>query len=212
MFKNRLDASEKLSSKLEKFKEEDTILLPIPRGGLEIAYSPIKKYGFKWDLIIPRKIGAPHNKEVAIGAVLVDGTFFVDEYYRYVLGISNEYIENEVTKQIIEIKRRMDLYKGNDEFPEVDGKTAILIDDGIATGFTIIAAIESIKKHGANKIVIATPVAPMEIYNSLSKLADEVICLMTPENFMAVGYYYEVFEQLTDVDVLRIIEDLKDDV
>jgi len=156
MFLDRFDAGKKLIESLEKFKDEDLIVLAVPRGGLEIAYDTIKRFGFKWDLIIPRKIGAPHNKEVAIGAVSVDGSYFINDQYVQMLGISQEYIEKEVTDQINEIKRRMKEYRGKDTFPDVKDKTVIIID-GIATGFTILAVIKAIKKQGAKKIILAIP-------------------------------------------------------
>lgn len=209
MFKDRKDAGKKLSVELEQFKDENSIILAIPRGGIEVAYESIKKFGFQWDLIIPRKIGAPHNKEVAIGAVSADGTYFVNESYVNMLNISREYIEEEVSLQINEIKRRMKEYKGNEMFPDVKGKTVIIVDDGIATGFTILAAIKSVKKQGSKKIVVATPVALKDTVEELEQVVDKVICLITPDIFHAVGLYYEDFEQVTDQEVFRIINDLR---
>lgn len=208
VFLDRKDAGEKLSSVLEKFKNEEVIILAIPRGGLEIAYDTIKKFHFQWDLIIPRKIGAPQNKEVAIGAVSVDGSYLVDDYYVKMLHISQEYIEQEVSEQTYEIKRRMREYRGKDTFPEVKNKTAIIIDDGIATGFTILAAIKSVKKQGAKKIVLAVPVGPKEKIEKFKELVDEVICIHIPENFSAVGVYYTNFEQFTDQEVFEAIDKL----
>lgn len=209
MFLDRKDAGKKLSDKLDKFKNEDLIVLIVPRGGLEIAYDTVKKYNYEWDLIISRKIGAPNNKEVAIGAVSVDGSYFVSDYYVGVLDISEEYIEQEVSKQINEIKRRMKVYREKDAFPEVKDKTVIIIDDGIATGFTILAAIKSVKKQGAKKIILAIPVGPKETIEEFKEFADEIICLYVPDDFYAVGAYYMNFEQVTDEEVFKIINELK---
>ena len=209
MFLDRMDAGEKLADSLYKFKDEDVIVLAVPRGGLAIAYDTIKRFGLKWDLIIPRKIGAPHNKEFAIGAVSVDGSYFINSEYVKMLGISQDYIEKEVLEQISEIKRRMKEYRGKDTFPEVKDKTVIIIDDGIATGFTILAVIKAVKKQGAKKIILAIPVGPRETIEEFKEIVDEVICLYIPEKFYAVGSYYENFEQVTDAEVFKIIHELR---
>lgn len=209
LFLDRMDAGEKLTDSLYKFKDEYVIVLAVPRGGLEIAYDTIKKFGLKWDLIIPRKIGAPHNKEFAIGAVSVDGSYFLNNDYVQMFGISQDYIENEVLEQIKEIKRRMKEYRGVDTFPEVKDKTVIIIDDGIATGFTILAVIKAVKKQGAKKIILAIPVGPRETIEEFKELVDEVICLYIPDEFYAVGSYYVNFEQVTDEQVFKIIKELR---
>ena len=209
MFVDRKDAGEKLSIALKKFKDENPIVLAIPRGGIVTAYETIKKLGFQWDLIIPRKIGLPHNKEVAIGAVSLDGTYILNEEYIDMLNISQEYIKKEVFEQIEEMKRRLNKYKGNENFPNVKNKTVLIIDDGIATGFTIQAAIKSIKKHNAKKIILAVPVGPQDTISLLEKIVDEVICLHIPYEFYAVGSYYKRFEQTTDEEVINIVHELK---
>ena len=209
MFVDRKDAGEKLSIELEKFKDENPIVLAIPRGGIVTAYETIKKFGFEWDLIIPRKIGLPHNKEIAIGAISLDETYLFNEKYIDMLNISQEYIKKEVFEQTEEIKRRLNKYKGNENFPDVKNKTVIIIDDGIATGFTIQAAIKSIKKHDAKKIILAVPVAPQDTISLLEKIVDEVICLFIPDEFYAVGLHYKSFEQTTDEEVFNIVRELK---
>ena len=209
MFVDRKDAGEKLSIELEKFKDENPIILAIPRGGIVTACETIKKFGFEWDLIIPRKIGLPHNKEIAIGAISLDETYLFNEKYLDMLNISQEYIKKEVFEQTEEIKRRLNKYKGNENFPDVKNKTVIIIDDGIATGFTIQVAIKLIKKHDAKKIILAVPVAPQDTISLLEKIVDEVICLFIPDEFYAVGSYYKSFEQTTDEEVFNIVRKLK---
>jgi putative phosphoribosyl transferase len=208
MFIDRKDAGEKLSISLEKFKDENPIILAIPRGGIVTAYETINKFGFEWDLIIPRKIGAPHNKEVAIGAVSLDGTYLLNEEFISILNISQDYINNEVFEQTEEIKRRLLKYTGSENFPNVEGKVVIIIDDGIATGFTIQAAIKSLKKHNPKKIILAIPVAPQDVITQLGKNVDEIICLEIPDEFYAVGLHYKSFEQTTDEEVFNIINEL----
>lgn len=209
MFIDRKDAGEKLSIELEKFKDESPIVLAIPRGGIVTAYETIKKFGLQWDLIIPRKIGLPHNKEIAIGAISLDETYLFNEKYIDMLNISQDYIKKEVFEQTNEIKRRLNKYKGNENFPDVKNKTVIIIDDGIATGFTIQAAIKSIKKYDPKKIILAVPVAPQDTITLLEKIVDEVICLFIPNEFYAVGLYYKSFEQTTDEEVFNIVRELK---
>lgn len=209
MFLNRYDAGEKLAEKLEKFKDEDVVVLAIPRGGVEAAYNTIKKFNFKWDLITPRKIGAPHNEEVAIGAVSMDGTYVLDEKIVQYFNIPEEYVKKQVASELIEIKRRLREYRGNEDPPDVKNKVVIVIDDGIATGFTLLAAIESIKKLQARKIIIAVPVAPTETVERFSKIVDEVICLLVPSEFYAVGMYYENFSQVTDKELFNVMDKLK---
>ncbi|WP_027623846.1 phosphoribosyltransferase [Clostridium lundense] len=208
MFLNREDAGKQLSLKIEKFKEEDPIILAIPRGGLEVAYESIRKFHFPWDFIITRKIGATHNKEFAIGAVCSDGTYFVDENYEKTFNISKEYIKNEVLIEKTEIHRRIKDYRGNRPFVDIRNKTVIIMDDGIATGFTIMAAIKSLKKQGAKKIIIAIPVLPKSTLYKLKSMVDEVIYLIAPEEFYAVGLYYKDFPQITDELLTLLIENL----
>lgn len=209
IFLDRDDAGKKLAGKLEKYKDEDAIVLAVPRGGVIIAYETIKRFGYKWDLIIPRKIGAPHNKEIAIGAVSSDGTYFVNDYYVSGLGITKEYIEQEVSEQVNEIKRRLKEYRGSEDLPELKNKTVIVIDDGIATGFTILAAIKSIKKHEAKKVVLAVPVSPRETYEEFKEIVDEFVCLYIPQDFYAVGAYYNNFAQVEDDEIFKIIDELR---
>lgn len=208
MFTDRFDAGKQLAKELEKFKNDNTIVLAVPRGGMVVAYEAIRQFGFEWDLIIPRKIGAPQNKEVAIGAVSADGSYFVDDYYVDMLGVSQKYIEKEIAAEVKEIKRRMKEYRGRDEFPDVKGKTAIIVDDGIATGFTILAAVQSVQMQGAAKTILAVPVAPRETVENFSELVDEVICLLIPDEFYAVGMHYENFEQVSDEEVFDIMKEL----
>lgn len=208
MFEDRNDAGEKLAIKLEKFKDDNPIILAIPRGGIVTAYESIKKFGFKWDLIIPRKLGAPHNKEIAIGAISFDGTYLLNQEFIDLLHIPNEYIDKAIYEQTEEIKRRLIKYKGNESYPDIKNKTVILIDDGIATGFTIQAAIESIRKHNPKKIVLAVPVAPQDTITHLEKIVDEIICLQIPNKFYAVGLHYRNFEQTSDEEVINLINEL----
>lgn len=209
MFTDRKDAGRQLLKELERFRNESPLILAVPRGGVIIAHEIIKELGLEWDLIIPHKIGAPHNKEVAVGAVSYDGSYFTDQNYVAMLGISDRYIEEEAAFQLDEIKRRMREYKGTDDFPDVRDRTVIIVDDGIATGFTILAAIKSVRKQGANKVIIAVPVAPKDTVERLSREVNEVICLEVPDEFYAVGMHYTNFSEVADEEISTIMDDLR---
>ncbi len=204
MFKNRKAAGIELSKHLNEYAGQDTVLLAIPRGGALVANAIRKTLKCEWDLIIPRKLGAPFNREIAIGAVTQDGTLLLDEEMILYLDVSKEYIEKEKENQINEIKRRMRLYMGAREPVSIKSKKVIVVDDGIATGFTIKAAIKSIQKSGASEIVIAVPVAPSDVVEDLLEIVDKVVCLESPYPFYAVGMFYEDFHQTTDNEVIEL--------
>jgi putative phosphoribosyl transferase len=204
MYRNRREAGEELASHLKDYKGKDTVVLAIPRGGAIVAHVIKEALGCDWDLIIPRKLGAPFNKEIAIGAITQDGTMMLDQEMIEYLGVSREYIEREKKEQIEEITRRMKIYKGERKQLPLKGKNVILVDDGIATGFTIKAAIRSIRNSGAAQLIIAVPVAPSDVVEELLEEVDRVVCLESPYPFYAVGMYYEDFHQTTDQEVIEL--------
>lgn len=204
MFENRRTAGLELAKHLKDYHGEDVVILAVPRGGALVASAIREKLGCQWDLIIPRKLGAPFNREIAIGAVTQDGTLLLDEEMIKYLNVSREYIEKEKKAQIEEIKRRMKLYMGDRDPVPIKGKRVILVDDGIATGFTIKAAIKSIQKAGATEIVIAVPVAPSDVVEDLLEVVDRVVCLESPYPFYAVGMFYEDFHETSDSEVIEL--------
>ena len=139
----------------------------------------------------------------------MDGSYFVNNDYVKMLGTSQQYIDQEVLEQTNEIKRRMKEYRGTDTFPHIKDKTVIIMDDGIATGFTILAVVKSVKKQGAKKIILAIPVGPRETIEEFEEIVDEVICLYVPEEFYAVGPHYMDFQQVTDEEVFKIMKELR---
>ncbi len=210
LFKDRIQAGQELAKKLLKYKDKDIIILAIPRGGVVIAYEIAKALNSPLDLIIPRKIGAPYQPELAIGAVTQDGTIILNEDIVNYLPIPNGYIEAEAEKQKLEIERRLIKYRGNAIEPNVENKIVIIVDDGIATGATMLAAIASIRKKNPLEIVVAIPVAPAETLKKIKEYADEIVCLYTPEPFFAIGQFYEKFEQLEDEEVIEILNKSKE--
>ncbi len=205
-YKDRRAAGEKLAEELLKLNIDNALVLGIPRGGIVVAAGVAKKLKFPLDIIIPRKVGAPFNPEIAVGAVTQDGTVFLNRLVMDVYKISRGEIDGLVDEQVEEIKRRMVKYRGRDDYRYDKGKTIILVDDGIATGFTVKAAIASIKNIFAPvKIILAVPVAPPDVVSALADEVDELVCPLTPDNFYAVGQFYEQFEQTGDEEVRELL-------
>ncbi len=206
IFKDRIDAGKQLAEKLVKYKDNSkAIVLGLPRGGLPVAYEVVKKINLPLDLIVTRKIGAPENPEFALGAIDEYGQgFFNEDYSQY-----QEHINKEIEKEKKEAQRRLKLYRGDREELELKDKTAILVDDGIATGATMRAAIKSVKAKGADKVVVAVPTTARDSAEIINKEADELIYLDAPALFGAVGAFYENFGQTEDQEVIKIMRETK---
>ncbi|MFH2136601.1 MAG: phosphoribosyltransferase [Patescibacteria group bacterium] len=207
IFKNRLEAGQKLALTLDKFKDKpDTIILALPRGGVIVGYEIARKLNLPLDIVVPRKIGAPENPEFAIGAITETGEGVFDEITIGAYGITESYLQNEIKKEKAEAERRLKLYRGSRPALNLKNKTAILVDDGLATGLTMRAAIKSVKRLGAAKIVAATPVTSPEAAELVKKEVDEIIYLEAPAFFGAVGSFYEKFGQTTDDEVIDLLK------
>ncbi len=207
VFSDRVEAGRRLASKLVDFApSKDSIVLAIPRGGLVVGYEIAKVLRIPLDIIIPRKIGAPGNPELAIGAVTEDGTIILDRKLVEYLSVSTAYIEEESGRQRIEIERRLRLYRGAGPNPNLENRHVIIVDDGVATGSTIKAALASVRKRRAKSVVIAVPVGPPSTIMELEEDADRVVCLFTPEPFYAIGQFYTNFTQTTDDEVIRLLK------
>ncbi|MCP8317418.1 MAG: phosphoribosyltransferase [archaeon] len=209
MFRDRKEAGKFLAEALSEYKDKNPIVLAIPRGGVIVAYEVAKALNAPLDLIIPRKIGAPNQPELAIGAVTEDGTTILNQDILQYLRVPDEYIKEEVKNQVEEIKRRMKKYLGDKLRLSIEGKVTILVDDGVATGATIKAAIASIRKRKPALTVLAIPVGPQDTIEELRREVDEVICLMTPEPFFAIGQFYKSFEQTSDEEVIEILNKME---
>lgn len=206
MFKNRQDAANQLLPELEKYKgNKDAIILAIPRGALEIGAVLRDKLDLPLDIVVTKKIGAPGNEEYAIGAVGPDGekqiNADVTRYYK----IPKEYIDDEAQRLKHVIKRRYEDYRGDPNPPDLKGKICIVVDDGIATGFTTLAAVQYIRRQKPKKIVLAVPVSAVDSYEKLKKEADEMICLSVRDDFFAVGQFYDIFGQVEDDEAIKLL-------
>jgi putative phosphoribosyl transferase len=212
-FKDRVEAGKALVGALEHLRGTDCIVLAIPRGGVVVAYEVADAFGWELDVIVPRKLRAPGQEELAIGAVASWGDHerMLDSPTTAMLRVSPEYIEHEVALQLSEINRRLVAYRGTTEPPNIAGRTVILVDDGIATGYTTRAAAVAARNLKASKIILAVPVGPPDSVEAIRKYVDELVCLKTPIPFMAVGYWYRDFEQVSDAEVIRLLEKARED-
>ena len=207
IFRNREDAGRQLAAELMRFKDEHPCILALPRGGVPIAFEVARALQAPLDLVLVRKIGAPDQPELAVAAV-VDGKrpeLVLNRRIANAVGVSDEYLAAHESLELMEIERRRRLYLAGRDRLNVEGKTAIIIDDGIATGATVRAAIYATRRARPKRIVVATPVAPVDTVAALRKEADEVVVLEEPEYFGAIGYYYRDFTQLTDAEVREIM-------
>ena len=207
LFADRTDAGRRLADALLFLKgRPDLLILGVPRGGVVVGAEIARALQAPLDVVIARKIGAPGNPELAIGAVAADGTTVLDESLVAQLGVSQDYIEMTTERERAEIERRLRAYRGDRPPPEVTGKTAVVADDGVATGATTLAAIRSLRKQEPRELILAVPVGPPDTVEMLSREVDRAVVLSTPEPFWAVGAFYRRFEQTTDqqvVDLLR---------
>jgi putative phosphoribosyl transferase len=204
VFNDRKEAGRMLALKLMDYSEKG-IVLAIPRGGTIVGYEVAHKLRVPLDIVAPRKIRAPNNPELAIGAVTEDGTINLDRRLVEYLGVSESYIKEEGERQRLEIKRRLRLYRGDTSFPNLKGLHVILVDDGIATGATVRAALASIRKKAPKSVVLAVPVAPPSTIRNLKSEADDIVYLSAPEPFYAIGQFYREFAQTNDEEVKRLL-------
>lgn len=205
-FSDRVDAGKRLAEALANFHGKNAAVLAIPRGGVVVGYEIAMALVLPLDVIVPHKLGAPDNPELAIGAIAEDGSTVLDNQLITYLGVCSGYIEEESERQRQEIARRMQVYREGNPPVNLSGKDVIVVDDGIATGATMKAALASVKNRGAKSVTVAVPVGPPQTITELKRLADKVVCLYTPEYFQAIGQFYEDFNQTSDEEVIRLLK------
>jgi predicted phosphoribosyltransferase len=208
MFKNREEAAFVLAKELIKYKGTEAVVVSIPRGGVPIGMQLAKELKLPLEVVLSKKIGHPLNKEFAIGAVTLDGVVLND----IAQDISEEYIKNEIARIRDLLKQRQEAFYGNVKPLSLSGKTVILVDDGAATGSTLLSCVSLLQKQLPKKIVVAIPVAPPSVCKKIeqSKLVDSLICVLKPYNFSAVGQFYSNFNQVSNEAVIAMLKSFRE--
>ena len=205
-FPNRAEAGRLLAQKLSKYTgRDDVIVLGLPRGGVPVAYEVARALGVPLDVFIVRKLGVPGFEELAVGAIASGGVRVLNEDVMRALPNVDEIIELVTAREAAEMERREKSYRDGRPAPELRDRTVILVDDGLATGATMRAAVKALRQRGAAKIVVAVPVGPPDTCREFEDVADETVCATAPEFFQAVGQYYEDFSQTTDDEVRELL-------
>jgi predicted phosphoribosyltransferase len=207
IFADRAEAGRRLAERLNAYaRKPGTLVLGLPRGGVVTAYEVAKALELPLDVFIVRKLGTPGQKELAMGAVASGGIRVLNREVTEALGLGQADIDAAAGEEQAEIHRRERLYRGGRPAPELEGKTVLLVDDGLATGSTMYAATLAIRRRHPAGVVVAVPVAPPEVCEEFRFTADEVVCLVTPDDFRAVGTWYRNFSQTTDEEVQRLLQ------
>jgi putative phosphoribosyl transferase len=207
LFADRAEAGRALAARLRGRKLADPVVLAMPRGGVPVAAEIARALGCPLDLVLVRKIGVPGQRELAVAAVVDGGApeLVINEDVAAAAGLRRSYLEAEARRELAEIERRRSVYLGGRARAALAGRTLVLVDDGIATGASIRAAIAALRRQSPGALLIAVPVAPRETVEALAAEVDEVVCLETPEPFYAIGLHYRDFHQLEDAEVVRLL-------
>ena len=207
LFHDRIEAGRLLAAILGRYASRAGVLvLGLPRGGVPVAFEVAKSLDAPLDIFVVRKLGLPGDEELAMGAVASGNVRVINEQVVRSFGVSDDVVDAVAEKEEMELKRRELLYRGDAPAPDATGKTVLLVDDGIATGSTMRAAVAALQRQRPSRIIVAVPVAPPSTCKELQSEADEVVSVMTPEPFYAVGQWYEIFDQTTDKEVRELYE------
>ena len=206
MFEDRVDAGRALAGLLQEYKgRKDIVVLALPRGGVPVGAEVARALDAPLDVLIVRKLGVPMQPELAMGAIASGGARHLNDELIEICGITPKQIENVVARETLELQRRERLYRGDRAPLEVRDRTLIVVDDGIATGASMIAAVSALRRLAPAAIVVAVPVAPPDTAAHLQDLVDRFVCVETPPNFRAVGQFYRRFDQTTDEEVRKLL-------
>lgn len=207
LFRDRIEAGQRLAIALKEYKDaQNVIIIALPRGGVVVGYEAAQALHLPLDIVCPRKIGAPFNPEFAIGAITETGEGIFSEEIVTELGVSQEYLTEATERERKEALWRLNHYRKNRPSRALKGKKVIIVDDGLATGSTMRAAIKTVRAEEAEEVIMAIPVAPPDTLRRLEKEVDRSICLAVPSSFFAVGQFYDQFGQTTDEEVIALLE------
>jgi putative phosphoribosyl transferase len=207
MYRDRVDAGQQLAKELVHYaNREDVLILGIPRGGVPVAFEVAQALRAPLDIVLVRKLGTPGQEELAMGAIASGGIRILNQQLVAELGITDEQVADAIATQEAELQRRERLYRGSHPSISVKGKIVILVDDGIATGSSVLAAVDALRKLEPKKIVVAVPVAPSHADEQIKRVADEFVCVHKPEWFFGIGQFYENFSQTEDSEVHALLE------
>jgi hypothetical protein len=207
MFANREAAARRLAHELKGFDLQDPVVFAIPRGGVAIGVVLARELGAELDVVLSRKLRAPGQPELAIGAIAEDGTVYLNAFARRMTGATDEYLAAERQLQLDEIARRSKLIRAVRPRALLKDRSVIITDDGIATGSTVIAALEVIRTQQPRELIVAVPVAPPDRLEEIGQRCDRVVCLLAPASFMAIGQFYDEFEQVDDERMIELLRE-----
>lgn len=211
MFNDRRDAGEQLAKALLEFTNSATVVLALPRGGVPVAREVALQLGLPLDVLICRKLGVPGHEEFAFGAIAEGGVRYIDSETVRSVGLTQLDVDRVLREESVALQQRIQKFRGNSSLQSLRGKTALIVDDGLATGATARAACLAARHFGAERVVVAVPVGPRGTQTSIPE-ADEVICLNTPALFLAVGNHYENFDQVQDAEIMQILKQAKEPI
>jgi putative phosphoribosyl transferase len=205
-FEDRRDAGRRLAGKLSRFEDERTVVFALPRGGVPVGYEISRFLGAPLDVFVSRKLGAPGQPEFGIGAVAAGGVRVLNEDVVRRLGIPDDYVQKITAQELAEVGRRLRYFRGERPETEVGGRTAILVDDGLATGVTARAAVQALRLRKPRRLVLAAPVCAAQTADVLLRTVDDLVCLESPSDLGAIGFWYRNFEQTSDEEVVELLE------
>ena len=206
IFQDRQEAGRLLAERLSRYRDEKPVVLVLPRGGVVVGYEIAHALGTSLDVVVVRKLGTPGQPELALGAIAPGGVYVLNEDVVGWLELSEDEVEQMASQEAREMERRMRLFRGDRPEPPLKGRTVIVVDDGIATGMTVRAAIEYLQQQEPEHLVLAVPVCAAETAEALRSEVDDLVCLKTPPELLAIGHWYEDFEQVSDEEVVELLE------